>query len=105
MELYILTALIFIYVITVFAGNSLLTRRIWALAFGVSFLLMALSLSALKLNGEDIMLSAGQFNWYYFLYVFSALSVAIGLINMWIYRHEIWRLCQKSEEDDKEQLL
>ena len=51
------------------------------------------------------MLSAGQFNWYYFLYVFSALSVAIGLINMWIYRREIWRLCQKSEEDDKEQLL
>ncbi len=102
MELYILTALVFIYIITAFAGNSLLTKRIWALAFAVSFLLMALSLSALKLNGEDVMLAAGQFNWYYFLYVFSVLTVAVGLINMWIYRRQIWQLCQKSDSESKE---
>ncbi|MBQ8482253.1 MAG: hypothetical protein IJ532_06945 [Alphaproteobacteria bacterium] len=102
MELYILTALIFIYIITAFAGNNLLTKQIWALAFAASFLLMALSLSALKLNGEDVMLSAGQFNWYYFLYVFSALTVAIGVINMWIYRRQLWQLCRKSAEDSKE---
>lgn len=105
MEIYILIALIFIYLITAFAGNPHTTKRIWALAYIISFVLMALSLSALKLNGEDIMLSAGEFNWYYFLYIFSALLVAVGLINMWIYRHELWRLCQKSDDDDKEQLL
>lgn len=102
MELYILTALVFIYIITAFAGDSLLTKRIWALAFAVSFLLMALSLSALKLSTEDVMLAAGQFNWYYFLYVFSALTVAVGLINMWIYRRQIWQLCQKSDSESKE---
>ena len=102
MELYILTALVFIYIITAFAGDSLLTKRIWALAFVVSFLLMALSLSALKLSNEDVMLAAGQFNWYYFLYVFSALTVAVGLINMWIYRRQIWQLCQKSDSESKE---
>lgn len=105
MEIYILLALIFIYIITAFTENNLLTKRIWALAFIISFLLMGISLSLLKLNGEDIMLSAGQFNWYYFLYIFSALSVAVGLINAWIYRHELWRLCRKSDDDDKEQLL
>ena len=105
MEIYILIALIFIYIITAFAGNRQITKRIWALAFIFSFILTGLSLSALKLNGEDIMLSAGQFNWYYFLYIFSALSVAIGLINMWIYRHELWQLCRKSDDNDKEQLL
>lgn len=102
MEIYILIALIFIYVITSVVSNNLLTKKIWALAFAVSFLLMGVSLSLLKLNGEDIMLSAGQFNWYYFLYIFSALTVAIGVINIWIYRREIWQLCQKSAEDDKE---
>ncbi|MBR1600345.1 MAG: hypothetical protein IJ677_02065 [Alphaproteobacteria bacterium] len=102
MELYILIALIFIYVITAFAGNSLLTKRIWALAFLASFILMALSLSALKLDGEDVMLSAGQFNWYYFLYVFSALTVAIGAINIWIYRRQLWQLCQKDDSVSKE---
>ena len=105
MEIYILTALIFIYIITAIVGNKVLTRKIWALAYIISFVLTALSLSALKLNGEDIMLSAGEFNWYYFLYIFAALLVAVGLINMWIYRHELWRLCQKSDDDDKEQLL
>jgi len=105
MEIYILTALIFIYFITVIVGNKMLTRKIWALAFVITFVLMALSLSALKLNGEDIMISAGQFNWYYFLYIFSALCVATGLINMWIYRRELWKLCQKSTDDNKEQLL
>ncbi len=105
MEIYILIALIFIYIITAFAGNALLTKQIWAVAFIMSFVLMSISLSALKLSGENVMLSAGQFNWYYFLYIFAALSVAIGLINMWIYRHELWHLCQKDENPDKEQLL
>lgn len=105
MEIYILTALIFIYIITAFAGNPQITKRIWALALICSFILTGISVSALKLNGEDIMLSAGEFNWYYFLYIFSALSVAVGLINMWIYRHELWQLCRKSDDDDKEQLL
>ena len=102
MEIYILLALIFIYIITSFIENSLLTKRIWTMAFIVSFMLMGISLSLLKLNGEDIMLSAGQFNWYYFLYVFAALSVAIGIINIWIYRRELWHLCRKSQDDDKE---
>ena len=105
MEIYILLALIFIYIITAFIENSLLTKRIWTLAFIISFVLMAISLSLLKLNGEDIMLSAGQFNWYYFLYIFATLSVAIGIINIWIYRRELWHLCRKSQDDDKEQLL
>lgn len=102
MEIYILTALIFIYIVTAIAGNTLLIKRIWILAFMISFILMSFSLSALRLNGEDVMLNAGQFNWYYFLYMFSALSVAIGLINMWIYRRELWQLCRKKGDDDKE---
>ena len=102
MEIYILSALVFIYIITAFTENRVLTKRIWTFAFITSCALMGISLSALKLSGEDVMLSAGQFNWYYFLYVFSALSVAVGLINAWIYRRELWHLCQKSDDDNKE---
>ena len=102
MEIYILLALIFIYIITAVIEDNLLIKRIWTFAFIISFALMGISLSALQLNGEDIMLSAGQFNWYYFLYVFAALSVAVGLINAWIYRRELWHLCQKPDEDNKE---
>ena len=99
MEIYLLTALIFIYLITVLVGNKQLTRKIWAMAFAMSFVLMSVSLSALRLNGEDVMLNAGQFNWYYFLYVFSALTVAVGVINMWIYRRELWSLWQSPKDE------
>lgn len=95
MEIYVLTALVFIYIVTAAAGGELLTRRIWALALVVSVLLMTLALGALRLNNEDVMLSAGQFNWYYFLYMFSALTAAVGFINLWIYRRELWNLCRK----------
>lgn len=101
MEIYLLTALIFIYVITALAGNKQLTQKIWILAFAMSFVLMSVSLSAIRLNGEDVMLNAGQFNWYYFLYIFAALTVAVGLINMWIYRRELWHLWQNQEEETK----
>ena len=37
MEIYILIALIFIYLITAFAGNPHTTKRIWALAYIISF--------------------------------------------------------------------
>jgi len=99
MEIYLLTALIFIYLITVLVGNKQLIRKIWAMAFAMSFVLMGVSLSALRLNGEDVMLNAGQFNWYYFLYVFSALTVAVGVINMWIYRRELWSLWQSPKDE------
>ena len=102
MEIYILLALVFIYVITALAENSLLTRRIWILAFIISFMLMGASLSAIHLDNEDIMLSAGQFNWYYFLYLFSTLSFTVGVINMWIYRRELLQLCRKESDDNKE---
>ena len=102
MEIYILLALIFMYIITIVIEDDLLIKRIWTLALIMSFVLMGISLIALKLNGEDVMLSAGQFNWYYFLYIFSALSVAIGLINLWIYRRQLWHLCQKDKYESKE---
>jgi len=102
MEFYLLIALIFIYIISAFTGNRHTVKRFWTMAFIFSFILMGISLGTLRLSNEDVMLNAGQFNWYYFLYIFSALCLAVGFINLWIYRHELLGLCKKNDATDKE---
>ena len=45
----------------------------------------------------------GQFNeinWYYILYLFGSMSAILGLINLWIYRKQLWvMLFGKNDED------
>jgi len=93
MELYLLSALIFIYIITLLVGISpRVIQKIWTLAFIFANILTAFSLFALRFKQQDIMLSADTFNWYYFLYIFGMLTLALGIINLWIYRRGLWHL-------------
>ena len=103
MELYLLAALIFMYVVTAAAGNNLIVRRIWTSAFIFSFLLASLSLLFMKFTHEDVMLNAETFNWYYLLYISGALAFALGCINLWMYRTALWHIFfEKSEETEKD---
>lgn len=99
MELYILIALLFIYIVTAVIGSSQHTKRIWMMAWVLSFIMLGISLSAVRITNQDVMLNAGQFNWYYFLYIFGALTVALALINMWIYRHNLWNLWSQNTDE------
>lgn len=97
MEIYVLATLIFIYIITALTGKPDSVRKIWTLAFiGAAFLTSG-ALFALRVKHQDVMMTADNFNWYFFLYVFGALAFALGLINLWMYRRPLWRILHAEE--------
>lgn len=100
MELYLFFALVFMYFITVAAGNALIAKRIWTSAFIISFLLASMSLMLMKFTREDVMLNAETFNWYYLLYISGALAFALGCINLWMYRSALMHIFF-AEDDEK----
>lgn len=107
MELYLLAGLVFIYIITATTASRAFMWRVWTSAFILAFALMALSMIMLRINSQDVMMNTGELNWYYFLYIFGALSVALGIINLWMYRRSMWNLIfpmrHELEEDKKHQ--
>ena len=103
MEIYVLAALVFVYIITALTGNQNLVRKIWTLSFICAAFLTAGALFALRVKHQDVMLTADNFNWYFFLYVFGALAFALGLINLWIYRRALWNMLRaQAAEPEKE---
>lgn len=99
MELYLLSALLLVYILTGFIIQKTLVRRIWTLAFIISFAATALAITLLRINGQDVMMTAGELNWYYLLYLFGSLSVVLGLINMWMYRRALWHILTASDAE------
>ena len=98
MEIYILAALTFIYLVSAMVGKQELVRKIWTFSFIGAGFLSALSLFALRIKHQDVMLGADNFNWYFFLYVFGALAFALGIINLWIYRRALWNLLSSNDD-------
>ena len=45
-------------------------------------------------------MSASQLNWYYMLYLFGTMSVALGVINLWMYRKALWTILFHSSDDE-----
>ena len=104
MEAYLFVALLFVYVITAVAGNQNTVRKLWTLSFICAAFLTAGALFALRVKHQEVMMTADNFNWYFFLYVFGALAFALGLINLWMYRRALWQMLRadKSPESAKE---
>lgn len=90
MELYLLFALCLIYLITSFVLPQKHLKKIWTLSFFICFIVTAISIGLIKVSGQDVMMSASELNWYYLLYLFGSLTVVLGFINLWIFRHGIW---------------
>ena len=99
MEIYVLAALVLIYIGSAVVGNRDVVRKIWTFAFIGAGFLTAVALFALRVKHQDVMLTADNFNWYFFLYVFGALAFALGIINLWIYRRPLWNMLHISAED------
>lgn len=96
MEMYLLAALIFLYLVTTVVVKPELVQKIWTLSFICAVLITSVALFALRVRQQEVMLSADNLNWYFFLYVFGALAFALGLINLWIYRRELWQMLRSS---------
>lgn len=101
MELYLLIALIFIYLITAAMVNTNVVHRIWTLAFIAAFVVTAIAIGFLRVTNQDVMMSADNLNWYYLLYIFGSMSVVLGVINLWMYRKPLLQIL-RDYEDDKE---
>lgn len=101
MELYLLVALIFIYLITAAMVNKNVVHRIWTLAFIAAFVVTAIAIGFLRVTNQDVMMSADNLNWYYLLYIFGSMSVVLGVINLWMYRKPLLQIL-RDDEDDKE---
>ncbi len=102
-ELYLITAFFIIYLITAFALNRTSVKKIWTLAFMLSFILTAGAIFMIRGHTQNVMLTTNEFNWYYFVYLFGMITIALGLLNLWIYRTSLWQIIfdkNKDEEDD-----
>ncbi len=104
MELYIITALLIVYFITVVSVSPHHRRKIWTLAFITSFILTRISIFFIRGDTQDVMLATNQFNWYYFVYLFGMVAIALGLLNLWIYRVPLWDLLFTSSSTDNDDI-
>ena len=59
-----------------------------------------LSIAFLRSNHQDALMSVNQMNWYFMLYVFGYIAIALGILNLWIYRKEIWNIVFGKDDDD-----
>lgn len=101
MEIFLFIALIFIYMLMAFTVPDLINKRVWIAAFSASFLITAFSIFFINHDKQTVLLEQSEINWYFFLYLFGAMSVMLGLINLWIYRKALYEMFTKKSEDDE----
>jgi len=102
MEIYLLAAMLLLYIVTAVALNKNLLRKIWLAAFVIAFAVTVTALSFLRFGNQEVMMNAVELSWYYILYLFASIMSILGVINLWLFRHPLWdALFGKSYEDDE----
>ena len=101
MEIYILTAFLLFYLITAWLLKPQLKKKLWMIAFIIAFVVTSIAIALIHGSTQDIMLTANQFNWYYFIYLFGMISTALALFNAWIYRKELWWILFGDSSEDE----
>jgi Na+-driven multidrug efflux pump len=99
MELYMFFAFLLFYIITVVMLDDTSRKRIWMIAFILSFVATSVAIGFIKGGKQDVMMNVEELNWYYFLYLFGMISVVMGLFNLWIYRKELWQMMSEDSSD------
>lgn len=107
MEFYLLLSFFVIYFITSFAVDKRVLRKIWTVAFIAAFTITGVAIGFIRVSQQDVMMSAGQLNWYYMLYLFGSMAVVLGVLNLWMYRKALWRILfgggnDSGDDDDEE---
>lgn len=102
MEIFLFIALIFIYMLMTFTVPTLINRRVWIAAFMVSFIITSLSILFIGSDKQTVLMQESEINWYFFLYLFGAMSVMLGLINLWIYRKSLYEMFTTKSDDEND---
>ena len=98
MEIYLLIALAFIYFLTFILLPEKTQRRIWTIAYIVSFVITSIAIGYIKIYADETLMKVGELNWYYILYLFGSISIILGIINLWMYKRGLIELFQSSED-------
>lgn len=98
MEIFLFIALFFIYILTAFTVPEIIVKRMWILAYILSFIITSVSIIFISTSKQTVLMQESQLNWYYFLYLFGSMSIIIGLINIWIYRKGLKHIFSISEQ-------
>ena len=99
MELYMFFAFLLFYIITAVILDDVLRKRIWMIAFILSFMATSVAIGFIKGGKQDVMMNVEELNWYYFLYLFGMISVFMGVFNLWIYRKELWKMMSENDSE------
>ena len=105
METYLFIALLFIYILTSFILPKQTLKKIWTLAYIVSFMITGISIFYIKLYATDTLMKVGELNWYYILYIFGSISIILGVINLWLYKKSLYTLFTNSTPPEKNWLF
>jgi cytochrome c biogenesis protein CcdA len=92
METYLFIALFFIYILTAFMLPKILLKKIWTIAYIISFIITGISVFYIKIYATDTLMKVGELNWYYILYVFGSITLILGVILLWIYKKPLYTL-------------
>lgn len=100
MEIYLFIALVFMYILTVMMLPRRVQKKIWTSAYIVSFAITCVAIFFIRSYAKDMLMQAGELNWYYILYVFGAISTILGAINLWMYKKGVIALFSAADDDD-----
>ncbi len=100
MEIYLLLAMFLAYMITVVFFDKQRLRRVWLGAFIVIFVMTAVALSFWRITNQEIMMNVVAVSWYYILYLSLSVLVVLGIINLWIFKKQLWKSLFENYEDD-----
>lgn len=101
MELYLFIALFLIYILTSLMANKAVIRKVFLAAFLISFVITAAAVGFLRLSNQDVMMNAAELSWYYILYLSASMMAALGVINLWMFRRQAWKvLFTKTSEEN-----
>lgn len=103
MEMYLFLSFVLLYVLMSFFVSKNVQRKIWTSAFIVVFVISAIAIAFLRVTNQDVMMNAGELNWYYMLYLAGSMAVVLGIINLWMYRKELLTIFFEDGADDEEE--
>lgn len=100
LEIYLIVGFCLFYLVTVWLLDQQTKQKIWLVTFILAFLTTSLSITLIHGGQENVMMTANEINWYYFIYLFGMISLALAVINAWIYRKALGRILTAKKDDE-----
>ena len=92
MEIYLFATLIILYFVTALVLKKNVLQKLWLVSFMLTFAICAAALSFLRFSHQEVMMNAIELSWYYILYLFASIMVVLGAINLWLFRHSLYKI-------------